>query len=57
MVQQGIRVKACDVAPLGPKVTSATGTPAARAVRRSVSVSPTSMERATAPPARSTAAT
>jgi len=39
-------------APSGPNVTKATGTPAASPVLRSVSVSPTSIDRATAPPKR-----
>lgn len=42
--------------PSGPKVTSTTGTPAATPVFASVSVSPTSIDRLTTPPAPSTAA-
>ena len=55
MIQQRLGAEPRHACPSGPKVTSATGTPAAAAVSRSVSVSPTSIERDDLPPARTTA--
>jgi hypothetical protein len=56
MVQQGLGRQIGHRAPQGPKVTRTQGTPAAAAVLRSVTVSPTRSDRASVPPLRSTAA-